>query len=163
MSFRNADYDLVQSVIGHTFAKPGLLKEALDTTGLRTAESNQRLAMLGDALLKMILLDDWYAGGSAKGTRATKSSTMGTITDKVSGEGNNLVSFIGSNANLAIRARGVGLDRHVIVNPGHRGNVSDKTLATTVEALLGAVYLDSEKDMESVSQAMILLGLKAPI
>jgi dsRNA-specific ribonuclease len=41
--------------------------------------------------------------------------------------------------------------------------VSDKTLATTVEALLGAVYLDSEKDMESVGQAMILLGLKAPI
>lgn len=75
------------------------------------------------------------------------------------GRGNNLVSTIGSNANLAKVAREVGLDDHVILNPGHIGAVSDKTLATTVEAILGAVYLDSDKDMDAVKTAMSQLEL----
>jgi ribonuclease-3 len=79
------------------------------------------------------------------------------------GHGNNLVSTIGSNINLAATAREAGLEEHVIVHPGHRGNVSDKTLATTIEALLGAVYLDSGKNIEGVSNAMNLLGLKPSI
>ena len=57
----------VQLAIGHTFTNTNSLVEALDTTGMRTAESNQRLAMLGDALLRLVLLDSWYAGGTAKG------------------------------------------------------------------------------------------------
>ena len=61
----------VQLAIGHTFNNNDLLLEALDTTGMRTAESNQRLALLGDALLKTILLDGWYAGGTAKGLSPT--------------------------------------------------------------------------------------------
>ena len=67
MSHRVSAHNAVQLAIGHTFDDTDLLVEALDTTGLRTNESNQRLAMLGDALLKMILLDSWYAGGTAKG------------------------------------------------------------------------------------------------
>jgi ribonuclease-3 len=160
MSFKNADYDLLQNAIGYTFSKPGLLREALDTTGLRTAESNQRLAMLGDALLKVVLLDDWYPGGSAKGTCATRFLGKCQLTDIVSGEGNSLVSTIGSNANLAVTARDAGIEKHVVVHPGHRGKISEKTLATTVEAILGAVYLDSEKNVDSVSLTMTMLGLR---
>lgn len=164
MSFGSADYDLVQNAIGYTFSRRDLLVEALDTTGMRTIESNQLLAMLGDALLKMILLDDWCASGRAKGTfrglfffGAFVADTQGI------GQGNNLVSTIGSNANLASTARDAGLDKHVILHPGHRGSVSEKTLATTVEAILRAIYLDSEKNTESVSRAMILIGLKDSI
>jgi ribonuclease-3 len=64
-----------------------------------------------------------------------------------------------SNANLATIARNAGIDQHVILHPGHVGKVSDKTLATTVEALLGAIYLDTAKDMEAVSRAMFRLRL----
>lgn len=99
--------------------------------------------MLGDALLKMILLDSWYAGGTAKG------------------HGNNLVSSIGSNANLAIIARDAGVDQQVHLNPGHIGKVSDKTLATTIEAILGAIYLDTAKDTGAVKRSMDLLGLSS--
>jgi ribonuclease-3 len=163
MSFRNTDYHLLQNAIGYTFTKPGLLREALDTTGLRTAESNQRLAMLGDVLLKMILLDDWYPGGGAKGTCATRLQGKCQSTDIVSGEGNNLVSTIGSNANLAVTARDAGIEKYVVVHPGHRGKISEKTLATTVEAILGAVYLDSEKNVDSVSLTLTMLGLRHSI
>lgn len=43
------------------------------------------------------------------------------------------------------------------------GSVSDKTLVTTVEAILGTIYLDSENDMVSVSRAVAQLGLAADI
>jgi hypothetical protein len=71
MSYRNKSCDAVQLAVGHSFNNKDLLLEALDTTGMRTAESNQRLALLGDALLKTILLDSWYAGGTAKGLPTT--------------------------------------------------------------------------------------------
>jgi ribonuclease-3 len=60
---------------------------------------------------------------------------------------------------LATTARDAGLDQHIILHPGHIGRVSDKTLATTIEAILGAVYLDTAKDMEAVSSVMTVLGL----
>lgn len=67
---RDKACNAVQLATGHTFSNNNLLLEALDTTGMRTAESNQRLALLGDALLKTVLLDTWYAGGTAKGLLA---------------------------------------------------------------------------------------------
>ena len=67
---RDKACNAVQLANGHTFSNNNLLLEALDTTGMRTAESNQRLALFGDALLKTILLDTWYAGGTAKGLLA---------------------------------------------------------------------------------------------
>lgn len=77
MPLRTEDYVAIHSAIGHTFLDSDLILEAMDTTSLRTAEPNQRLAMLGDALLKMILLDEWYAGGSAKGMYTISSPPTG--------------------------------------------------------------------------------------
>jgi len=47
----------------------------------------------------------------------------------------------------------------VLTNPGHRGPVSQATLSTTVEAIIGAVYLDSEKNLDAVRTFMEALGL----
>lgn len=66
MAPRDQACNAVQLAIGHTFNNNDLLLEALDTTGMRTPESNQRLALLGDALIKTILLDSWYPGGTTK-------------------------------------------------------------------------------------------------
>lgn len=64
-----------------------------------------------------------------------------------------------SDANLASIARNAGIDQQFILNPGHIGKVSDRTLATTVEAILGAIYLNTAKAMETVSRAMFRLRL----
>lgn len=71
MSQRTTAHNAVQFASGHTSKNTDLLKEALDTMGMRTNGSNQRLAMLGDALPKIVLLDSWYAGGTAKGLLMT--------------------------------------------------------------------------------------------
>lgn len=77
------------------------------------------------------------------------------------GSGNQLVSTIGGQSNLALVARKIGLDRDFIVlNPDHVGEVTDNTLATTMEAMLGAIYWDS-KNEQAVRRAMIQMGLFA--
>lgn len=64
-----------------------------------------------------------------------------------------------SNDNLATVGFNVGLDAHIMVNPGQLGAVSRKTMATTVEAVIGAIYLDSGKDIEAAKDAMVCIGL----
>ncbi|KAI6910282.1 hypothetical protein KC318_g3321 [Hortaea werneckii] len=131
---------LIQDLAGYRFKDENVLLDALDTTGLRVQQSNQRLALLGDAILKFIILDDWYPTGA----------------------GNDHVSRIGSNANLAAAARLHGIGACVLTNPGRRGPVSQATLSTMVEAIIGAVYLDSEKDFGAVHTFMEALGLTVP-
>lgn len=77
----------------------------------------------------------------------------------LTGTGNFLISSIGSNSKLAKTARENGIEAYVITNPGHRGPVSDGVLATTVETIIGAIYLVSGKDMATVKESMAVVGL----
>ncbi|GAB1734926.1 hypothetical protein NU219Hw_g5t1 [Hortaea werneckii] len=135
---------LIQDLAGYRFKDENILLDALDTTGLRVRQSNPRLALLGDAILKFVILDDWFPTGTPKGA------------------GNHHVSSIGSNANLAAAARLHGIEACVLTHPGHRGPVSQATLSTTIEAIIGAVYLDSEKDMDAVRALMEAMDLTIP-
>lgn len=64
-----------------------------------------------------------------------------------------------SNPNLGKVGKALGLRPHIVVNRGHRGDVSSDTMATTVEALPGAVYLDAGHDIRPVRAAMASMGL----
>lgn len=78
------------------------------------------------------------------------------------GTGNQLVQSIGSNANLAKVARKIGLDKYVVLNPGQALTVpSERTLATTLEAVLGAIDCDSGENADAVRNAMKMIGLTA--
>lgn len=62
----------VESVTGHSMTDELLLAQALDTTGLRTPQANRRLALLGDMLLRAVIVDDWFPTGAATGKVAIK-------------------------------------------------------------------------------------------
>ena len=64
---------------------------------------------------------------------------------------------VGSNANLDRMGRLHGLDAFVCRNPAQAGQISPVTMTATVEAILGAVYLDS--GIDDVSRVMQTLGL----
>lgn len=69
-----------------------------------------------------------------------------------------LVSDVGSNDNLDKQGRTRGLDRLININPSQEHlRIGGYTLATTVEAIIGAVYLDS--GMRSIPLVMENLGL----
>ena len=65
----------VEATIGYHFAEPLILWEALQATGngirsagtRRFADGNMRLAVVGDAILKLALLEEWYVGTESRG------------------------------------------------------------------------------------------------
>ncbi|KAI7197793.1 hypothetical protein KC363_g169 [Hortaea werneckii] len=131
---------LIQDLAGYSFRDENILLDALDTTGL--LRHSRRL------------VPHWYPERCIE-----PSLRKCALLRPYSGAGNDHVSSIGSNANLAAAARLHGIEACVLTNPGHRGPVSQATLSTTVEAIIGAVYLDSEKNLDAVRTFMEALGL----
>lgn len=65
----------VQDIIGYNFADPLILWEALQAAGSgntfagnrRFPEGNKRLAVLGDTILQLVLVRDWYDTARVRG------------------------------------------------------------------------------------------------
>ena len=60
----------VEAIIGYRFKDRSLLIEALHVTGRRSRNSyvgSKRLALLGDAVLKLALVEPWYQEGTTTG------------------------------------------------------------------------------------------------
>lgn len=67
-----------------------------------------------------------------------------------------------TNANLAQICSAKGLKSLLNMNPHNRITVSDKLAATMVEAIFGAIAIDSG-DIEAVKEAMAALGLRQEV
>ncbi|KAI4279892.1 MAG: hypothetical protein L6R35_006007 [Caloplaca aegaea] len=141
----------IQEIIGYTFNDPALVWEAVSAAGSFTsggnrhfADGNKRLAVLGDTVLQLALAEHWYDG---TGARAKKAS--GVFDD--------IRQQVGSNVNLSIVGRTANIDGFVNLSGAQR-TIAPATMAVTVEAILGAVYLDSQ-GIAAVKAVMEKLGL----
>ncbi|PYH69420.1 ribonuclease III domain-containing protein [Aspergillus vadensis CBS 113365] len=138
-----------QLTIGYTFDNPTICMGALVTPGVALPglptrmDGHKELAHVGDAVLKLALTLDGYEA------RRSREFTSNILQTKA------------SNVNLALVGRRMGLDKVVIVNPSQAGMVSDKVMANTVEALIGAVYLDSNS-VDAVRPVLAAMGLDSP-
>ncbi len=122
--------------IGHKFRNPILLAEALTHPSLRheTQRSyfdNQRLEFLGDAVLQLVMTEYLYQhfSGEAEGKLTQFRARL------VSREA------------LMVHAARIGLGAHLMMGRGEEasgGRERNSTLADAFEALLGAIYLDSD-------------------
>ncbi|KAI9818400.1 MAG: hypothetical protein M1827_000458 [Pycnora praestabilis] len=136
-----------QRIIQYQFNDPLLLWEALQAAGSgvyrignrHLFDGNKRLAILGDTVLKLVLVEHWYNGVEDRG-RASQ-----------------VVSDVGSNVNLDRVGRANGIDACINKNPAQGRMVSPGTMTATIEAILGAVYLDS--GMIAAAQVMQTLSL----
>lgn len=79
----------------------------------------------------------------------------------ITGTINDIVSTKGRNTYLTVQGFHNNLDEFIFKNPSQR-NVSKGLMADTVEAILGAVYLDSGKDISAVQDVMKALDLFDP-
>lgn len=68
--------------------------------------------------------------------------------------GSNEVKNLCRNRKLNQVAQKSGLVEYVVKNPCQQGQVPQATAASTVEALVGAVYLDSGKNMEIIRKML---------
>ncbi len=118
----------LQRQLGYTFKNPELLQDALTHRSVG-ARNNERLEFLGDAVLGMVIADEIFSRypSAKEGEMSRFRASM------VKGE------------MLAVIARRYTLSDYVILGPGELksgGFRRDSILANTLEAIIGAIYLD---------------------
>ena len=115
----------------YDFDNPALLQQALTHRSAASKPDNERLEFLGDAFLNFVIAEALYAGqpGYSEGDLTKLRATL------VRG------------STLAELALELGVDEQVILGPGDLktgGARRGSTLANALEAVLGAVLLDSD-------------------
>src|SRR5437773_10063090 len=131
--------------IQYKFRNPLLLAEALTHPSVghekqRKHFDNQRLEFLGDAVLQLVVTEHLFARYSEAGE--------GRLTTRR--------SRLVSREALKVHAAKLDLGRYLMMGRGEEasgGRTRDSTLAGAFEALLGAIYLDS--DLETVRRFIL--------
>lgn len=134
----------IEEALGYEFRDPKLLRLALTHRSVSSEDpsrhDNERLEFLGDAVLQLVITDLLYeryphlAEGQMAKVRAA----------------------VVSRPTLAEVARSVELGRHIELALGEErtgGREKDSILADAVEAVIGAIYLDS--DLEAATKMIL--------
>ncbi|MBM7455304.1 ribonuclease-3 [Oceanisphaera litoralis] len=124
--------NILQKKLGHTFNDEAMLIRAL-THRSAGARHNERLEFLGDSLLSMVIADALYH-------RFPKVNE---------GDMSRMRATLVREKTLAELAREFELGDYLILGPGELksgGYRRESILADAVEALIGAVYLDTDTE-----------------
>jgi len=152
-------YEALEETLGVHFRDAGILKLALthrsyiyETPGAGLS-SNERLEFLGDAILNCICADYLY--------RSFPELSEGDLSD--------VRAVLVRGETLAQFAREIDLGPHLILGKGEaKSGLSQRVLAATFEAILGAIYLDQGFEearrfllprMELLAQSIVRLRL----
>lgn len=122
-------YHRLNKAIGYTFHDVALLQQAL-THRSAAKKHNERLEFLGDAILGMVIGETLYK----------------RFTDVPEGKLTRMRSTLVKGDTLAELAREACMGELLLLGPGELksgGHRRSSILADAVEALLGAIYLDS--------------------
>jgi ribonuclease-3 len=130
--------ETIEHILGHSFARPGLLREAMThrsavRPGGRGGNSNERLEFIGDRVLGL-LMAEWL---------------IDRFPREQEGELGRRLALLVSQPVLAEVAETIGLGDVLTVSPGEaRAGVRRRAtvLADALEAALGALYLDAGLD-----------------
>lgn len=118
--------------LGYSFNDVSLLRQAL-THRSAQGTSNERLEFLGDAVLDIVVSEVLFH----------------TLPDAPEGDLSRLRASLVRDTTLAGVASDLGMGDHLILGSGERktgGHRRESILADALEALFGAVYLDSDFD-----------------
>ena len=129
--------------LGYSFDEPGLFVRAL-THRSAGARNNERLEFLGDAILTFLVAEHLYD----------------TYPEASEGKLTRLRARVVRRESLAGAARKLGVGDALVLGAGERktgGHERDSILAGAFEAIVGALYLDSDF-MTCRDRARVLLG-----
>ncbi|KAJ6034596.1 uncharacterized protein N7446_009348 [Penicillium canescens] len=71
----------------------------------------------------------------------------------------NAQNTLATNENLARIRFSVGMDAYIQLNPSAQGVVPGRLMATTIEAIIGAVYLDRNRNTMDIRLLVIHLRI----
>lgn len=140
----------LEGALGVTLNDRGLLDLALSHRSWAYeaggAPTNERLEFLGDAVLALVVTDEVYH----------------TMPDEPEGRLAKLRAAAVSTSSLATMARSLGVGEAVKLGRGEEqsgGREKDSILADTLEALIGAVYVDQGMDAAAKTVRSLFSGL----
>ena len=122
----------LSETLGYSFRDGGLLRQAL-THRSAPGRSNERLEFLGDAVLDIVVSEALFH----------------SLPDAPEGDLSRLRASLVRDTSLAGIAADLGVGDHLVLGSGERktgGHRRQSILADALEALFGAVYLDSGFD-----------------
>jgi len=139
------NYKVLEKKLDYTFKNKDLMKVALTHKtyafeAKTPIEYNERLEFFGDSILDFIVADQLY--------NANKYFSEGELTRRRSSQVNN--NF------LAEVAKKLGIDKFLLLGKGEikqDGSKNTTNLANALEALIAAIYLDS--DIECVRKFIL--------
>jgi ribonuclease-3 len=141
-------YEELQDALDVHFHDEALLHLALThksyvfETSNEALDSNERLEFLGDSILACITADYLYR----------------SFPELSEGDLSNIRSMLVKGETLAELARELSLGDYLLMSKGERNNIkSQRVLAATFEAMLGAIYLDAGLE---AAQGFVLPRLK---
>lgn len=138
----SADHEAFCQRIGHRFARPDLLREALTHASVASATrpDNQRLEFLGDRVLGVVIAEALH-GADQDAREGTLARRYNALVRKET------CAAVARAADLGAALR---LGRSEMLSGGRR---KDAILADAMEAVIAAVYLDAGFD---AARAMVL-------
>lgn len=156
----------VEAIIGYQFTETSMIWEALQAAGSGVYaignrylyKGNKGLAVLGDKVLDLALALAWHEAAGAPGNKLhimERHLRLGADLDPA--EYDRIRQSVADNITLDRIGRATGLVAFVNQGRSSLGVVSPITMTATVEAILAAVYLDS--NMDTVQRVMNTLGL----
>lgn len=126
----------LESVLGYTFKKKSLLKEALTHKSYAHENQkdiltfNERMEFLGDSVLELIISEYLYT----------------TYPEYTEADLSRIKAYIVQESTLAETARSLDIGSHLLLGKGEEltgGRKKPSLLADAFEAIIAAVYLDS--------------------
>ena len=137
-------YQSLEKTIHYSFRKPELLYQALTHPSYVAeypdcqVDDNQRLEFLGDAVIALIISRTLYD----------------TFPQAAEGKLSQLRAMLSKEQSLAVLARQIHLGTYLRLGRGEQkrqGHERDSILCDAFEALIGAMYLDSQQDLTIIS------------
>lgn len=135
---------------GYNFKNKLLCIEALKRTGKASPlfykgasvvlDRNNRLALLGDRVLSLALCEIWFHSGHSTGNY----NVMNKLTE--------------TRAALNITGRAMKLHQDILLHSSTPESSNDQ-VAETFEAIIGAIYVDSDHSVPTVKEVLNNLGL----
>ncbi|KAK2627423.1 hypothetical protein QTJ16_003389 [Diplocarpon rosae] len=135
----------LEAIIGHQFHNADLGIASLCAAGAleaATTDGNKLLAMTGDNLLRLILVDEMSDRGFTRGQIQA------------------VINRLSANEYLGDLCRRIGVEALIIKNNSQRNDrPSLITVSAAIEAILAAVWKDTGKDLGAVVNVIARIGL----
>jgi len=153
--------EALSDLLHYKFSNLSLLSEAFEAAGSGPApQGSKRLAHVGDGVLRLVLYLDGYGRSACTGNfYSFLFPSILTNIPLLIGDIARFHDHNACNANLAMQGFARGLHTFIRLNPSALGLVPDKLMATTMEAIIGAVFLDSNQNMDIARNVIVELGL----